>query len=129
MFFLYFSLISIDSRMSNAEKKESYRPSWDEYFLNIAKVVSSRSTCFRNKVGAVIVKDKAIISTGYNGAPKYQHHCMEIGYCYRQDLNIASGAQLETCRAVGSHAESNAVALAARNGHSTNDATIYVSVI
>lgn len=102
------------------------RPSWDEYFIEIAKTVSSRSTCFRNKVGAVIVKDKEIISTGYNGAPSYQKNCLEIGYCYRNRNNITSGTSLELCRAVGSHAESNAVILAAKHGHSTNGATLYI---
>lgn len=102
------------------------RPSWDEYFLDIAKTVSTRSTCFRNKVGAVIIKDKEIISTGYNGAPSYQKNCLEIGYCYRNKNNISSGTSLELCRAVGSHAESNAVVLAAKHGHSTNGATLYI---
>ncbi len=103
------------------------RPSWDEYFLNIAKTVSSRSTCFRTKVGAVIVKNKDIISTGYNGAPTHQKNCLEIGFCYRNKNSITSGTRLETCRAVGSHAESNAITLAAKNGHSTDQSTIYVT--
>lgn len=102
------------------------RPTWDEYFLNIAKVVSDRSSCLRNKVGAVIVRNKDIISTGYNGAPQYQKNCLEIGFCYRDKNSIKSGTQLERCRAVGSHAESNAISLAARNGHSTDQATIYI---
>ncbi len=102
------------------------RPDWDEYFLKIAEVVSSRSSCFRNQVGAVIVRDKDIISTGYNGAPRYQPNCLEIGWCYRDRYGIVSGTQLERCRAVGSHAESNAIALAARNGHLTNQASIYI---
>lgn len=102
------------------------RPDWDEYFLNIAKVVSERASCLRNKVGAVIVQDKDIISTGYNGAPQYQPNCLEIGFCYRNQNNIKSGTQLESCRAVGSHAEANAVSLAARNGHATNNSTIYI---
>jgi len=102
------------------------RPTWDEYFLEIAKTVSTRSACFRAHVGAVIVKDKDIISTGYNGAPTHQKNCYEIGYCYRDKHNIKSGTKLELCRAVGSHAESNAVVLAAKNGNSTNHATIYV---
>ena len=102
------------------------RPSWDEYFLDIAKVVAERSSCLRNKVGAVIVIDKDIISTGYNGSPQYQKNCLEIGFCYRNKNSILSGTQLERCRAVGSHAESNAISLAARNGHSTNKATIYI---
>ncbi len=102
------------------------RPSWDQYFLEIAKAVASRSSCLRNKVGAVIVQDKDIISTGYNGAPTHQRNCLEIGNCYRNINNITSGTQLERCRAVGSHAESNAISLAARNGNSTRGATIYI---
>ncbi|HEC31493.1 MAG TPA: cytidine deaminase [Deltaproteobacteria bacterium] len=102
------------------------RPRWDEYFLNMATLVATRSSCLRNQVGAVIVKDKDVISTGYNGAPKYQKNCLEIGWCYRDRNGIVSGTQLERCRAVGSHAESNAIALAARNGHSTRGTTIYV---
>jgi dCMP deaminase len=102
------------------------RPGWDQYFINIAKVVSERSSCLRNKVGAVIVKDKDIISTGYNGAPQFQKNCLEVGFCYRNENNIKSGTQLERCRAVGSHAESNAISLAARNGHSTKNSTIYI---
>ena len=102
------------------------RPGWDTYFLNIAKVVSERSSCIRNHVGAVIVRDKDIISTGYNGSPQFQKNCLEIGFCYRNKNNIESGTQLERCRAVGSHAESNAISLAARNGHSTNNSTIYI---
>jgi dCMP deaminase len=103
------------------------RPGWDEYFLNIAKVVATRSSCLRRQVGAVIVNNKDIVSTGYNGAPQYQKNSIEIGYCYRDKHKIKSGTQLELCRAVGSHAESNAIALAARNGHATNNATIYIS--
>ena len=102
------------------------RPDWDEYFLNIATEVAKRSSCFRNNVGAVIVKDKDIISTGYNGAPKHQKNCLEIGYCYRDKHNIESGTHLELCRAVGSHAETNAIALAAKNGHSTDGCTLYL---
>lgn len=102
------------------------RPGWDEYFINIAMLVGSRSSCLRNKVGAIIVKKKDIISTGYNGAPQYQNNCIDIGNCYRDTHNIRSGTQLERCRAVGSHAESNAISLAARNGHSTRGTTIYI---
>jgi len=114
--------------MNSAEIKKALnqRKSWDEYFLDIAEQVATRSTCFRNKVGAVVVRDKVIISTGYNGAPTHQPNCLEIGYCYRDRHQIPSGTSLERCRAVGSHAESNAVVLAARNGQSTNGATIYV---
>ncbi|MEA3499764.1 MAG: deaminase [Candidatus Marinimicrobia bacterium] len=106
--------------------KKIERPSWDEYFLEIAEVVSRRASCFRNHVGAVIVQDKDIISTGYNGAPAFQKNCLEIGYCYRDKHNIKSGTNLELCRAVGSHAESNAIVLAAKNGHSTSGGTMYL---
>ena len=102
------------------------RPTWDEYFLLVAFMVSRRSSCLRRKVGAVIVKDKDIISTGYNGAPTPQKNCIEIGNCYRNEHGIKSGTQLERCRASGSHAESNAIALAAKNGHSTQDASLYL---
>jgi dCMP deaminase len=102
------------------------RLGWDEYFLNIAKAVAERSSCLRNKVGAVIVNNKDIISTGYNGAPQFQNNCIELGFCYRNKNDIPSGTQLERCRAVGSHAESNAISLAARNGNSTSNATIYI---
>lgn len=106
--------------------KKTERPNWDEYFLDIAEVVSRRASCFRNHVGAVIVQDKDIISTGYNGAPSFQKNCLEIGYCYRDRHNIKSGTNLELCRAVGSHAESNAIVLAAKNGHSTSNGTMYL---
>ncbi len=114
--------------MEDKQNKASLdkRPTWDEYFLSIARLVGSRSSCFRNKVGAIIVNNKDIISTGYNGAPQYQKNCLEIGYCYRDRHKIPSGTQLERCRAVGSHAESNAISLAARNGHSTKGTTIYI---
>ncbi|NLK90721.1 MAG: cytidine deaminase, partial [Clostridiales bacterium] len=70
------------------------RPSWDEYFMQIAEVVKTRSTCIRRQVGAVIVKDKQILSTGYNGAPTGLKHCEEVG-CLRQQLNIPSGEKHE----------------------------------
>lgn len=103
------------------------RPSWDEYFLEMAKLVSTRSTCFRMKIGAVIVADKYVVSTGYNGAPAHQPNCAEIGFCYRDQNGITSGTELERCRACGSHAECNAVSIAARLGHPTAGATIYIN--
>lgn len=102
------------------------RPDWDHYFIEIAKVVSTRSTCYRAKCGAVIVKDKYVISTGYNGASRFQKNCQEIGFCYRNKHNIKSGTQLERCRAVGCHSETNAIAMAAKGGHPTSGATMYV---
>lgn len=98
------------------------RPSLDEYFMRIAEVVSSRSTCLRTRVGAVLVKDKRILSTGYNGAPSGMMHCLELG-CLRQQKNIPSGERHELCRAV--HAEQNAIIQAALHGVSTEDATLY----
>ena len=98
------------------------RPDWDSYFMEIAQVVSKRSTCLRRSVGAVLVKDKQILSTGYNGTPKGLPHCEEVG-CLRQQLHVPSGQNHELCR--GIHAEQNAVIQAAVHGSSTDGATIY----
>ena len=98
------------------------RPDWDSYFMMIAGVAALRSTCLRRKVGAVIVRENHIISTGYNGAPKGLPHCGEVG-CLRTKLGIPSGERHEICR--GSHAEMNAIAQAAAVGTSTAGATIY----
>ncbi|HPJ75530.1 MAG: cytidine/deoxycytidylate deaminase family protein [Clostridia bacterium] len=100
------------------------RPSWDEYFMQVVHLVKTRSTCLRRKVGAVIVKDKRILATGYNGAPIGCRHCEEVG-CLRQKLNVPSGERHELCRAI--HAEQNAIVQAARAGTSIDGATIYVS--
>ncbi|MBW6517602.1 MAG: cytidine/deoxycytidylate deaminase family protein [ANME-2 cluster archaeon] len=98
------------------------RPTIDEYFMEIARVVAKRSTCLRNQVGAVIVLDKRILSTGYNGAPRNLQHCLDIG-CIRQQQNIASGTRHELCRAV--HAEQNAIIQSALHGVSIGSATLY----
>ncbi|MDI9440552.1 MAG: cytidine deaminase [Firmicutes bacterium] len=98
------------------------RPSWDQYFMEIAELVSSRSTCLRRQVGAVLVRDKHIISTGYNGAPRGVTHCLDMG-CLRQQLGIPSGERHEMCR--GTHAEQNAIIQAALHGVSTSGATLY----
>ncbi|MCK4938466.1 MAG: cytidine/deoxycytidylate deaminase family protein [Methanosarcinales archaeon] len=98
------------------------RPTLDEYFMEIAQVVAKRSTCLRNQVGAVIVLDKRILSTGYNGAPRNLQHCLDIG-CIRQQQNIASGTRHELCRAV--HAEQNAIIQSALHGVSIENATLY----
>ncbi len=98
------------------------RPTVDEYFMEIAEVVAKRSTCLRNHVGAVIVRDKRILSTGYNGAPRNLEHCLDIG-CMREQQNIASGTRHEICRAV--HAEQNAIIQSALHGVSIEDATLY----
>lgn len=83
------------------------RPDWDNYFIEIAKVVSSRSTCLRRQYGAVIVRDRVIISTGYNGSPRGIVNCIDTGKCTRKELNIPSGERYELCEAV--HAEQNAI--------------------
>jgi len=101
------------------------RPSWDEYFMGIAKLTAERSTCLRRKVGAVIVQDKQIVATGYNGAPKGMAHCEEKGGCLREQLGIPSGERHELCRAL--HAEQNAIIQAATSGQSIEGATIYIT--
>ncbi len=98
------------------------RPSWQDYFTSITELVSSRSTCTRRKVGAVIVKDKMILATGYNGAPTGLPHCDEVG-CLREQGGVPSGQRHELCR--GLHAEQNALIQAARHGVSIKDADIY----
>jgi len=102
----------------------SDRPTWDEYFIKIVELVKSRSTCLRRQVGALIVKDKRILSTGYNGAPSGCKHCSEVG-CLREKLNVPSGERHELCRGV--HAEQNAIAQAAYSGTSIRGGTIYVT--
>ncbi len=108
--------------MDNLEDK---RPSWDEYFMGMAKLTSQRSTCLRRKVGAVIVKDKHIVATGYNGAPRGLSHCAELGGCLREKLNVPSGQRHELCRAL--HAEQNAIIQAATLGQSIEGASIYIT--
>jgi dCMP deaminase len=98
------------------------RPSYDEYFMKMAHVVSKRSTCLRRKVGAILVKERHILSTGYNGAPKGLKHCCETG-CLRDDLNIPSGERHELCR--GLHAEQNAIIQAAVFGVSIKGSILY----
>lgn len=100
------------------------RPDIDEYFLKIAKVVGQRSTCLRHNIGAVLVRDKQILSTGYNGAPKGIPDCLDIG-CLRDQRSIASGTRHEICRAV--HAEQNAIIQAALHGVNTSDSTMYLT--
>ena len=83
------------------------RPTWDNYFMNIAKAVSLRSTCLRRKYGAIIVKDKIIVATGYNGSPSGKENCCDRGTCKREELKIPSGKNYELCESV--HAEANAI--------------------
>ena len=98
------------------------RPSWDDYFMEMTKLTSTRSSCLRRHVGAVLVKDTRAIATGYNGAPAGVTHC-EVTGCLRQKLNVPSGERHELCR--GLHAEQNAIIQAALYGVSTEGATLY----
>lgn len=98
------------------------RPSWPEYFMAITKIITKRSTCLRRQVGAILVKDKRILATGYNGAPAGLKHCQEVG-CLREASSVPSGIQHELCR--GLHAEQNVIIQAAYHGISINGSTLY----
>ncbi|MCR4663292.1 MAG: cytidine/deoxycytidylate deaminase family protein [Endomicrobiaceae bacterium] len=106
--------------MKNIEKIS--RPSWDQYFMKLAWLVAERSTCVRHHVGAVIVRDKRILTTGYNGAASGTKDCLELG-CLRNELNIPSGTRHEICRAI--HAEQNAIIQAGTHGININGGTLY----
>ncbi len=101
---------------------KSRRVSWEKYFMQIAQLVATRSTCLRKKVGAILVKDRRILTTGYNGAPKGLPHCLDLG-CLREKLKIPPGERIEICRGV--HAEQNALVQAAYFGISVEGATLY----
>jgi dCMP deaminase len=100
----------------------SERPDWDEYFMEIALTISRRATCLRRQIGALLVRDKRILATGYNGAPSGLPHCAETG-CLRQQLGVPSGERQELCRAL--HAEQNAIIMAAFHGVYLSGATLY----
>jgi dCMP deaminase len=102
--------------------EDKMRPTWDQYFLNIANVVAGRSTCLRRQVGALVVKDKRILTTGYNGAPRGLAHCYDTG-CLRDKAGAASGTTHELCR--GLHAEQNAILQAALHGVSIDGGVMY----
>ncbi len=102
------------------------RPAWDDYFMEITHVVAKRSTCLRRKVGAVLVRDRRILTTGYNGPPKGLAHCAELGGCYREKLGVPAGQRQEICRAV--HAEQNAIIQAAVHGVELTDVTCYSTI-
>jgi dCMP deaminase len=110
--------------LKKKEKKKvrSLRPSWEEYFMDITHLVAKRSTCLRRQVGALLVKDKKILATGYNGAPSRVEHCLDIG-CLREREGIPSGERHELCR--GLHAEQNAIIQAAYHGVGIQGATLY----
>ncbi len=98
------------------------RPSWHEYFMGITRLVAQRATCIRRRVGAILVKDKRILCSGYNGAPTGIAHCRETG-CLREQLKVPSGEKHELCRGV--HAEQNAIIQAACHGIPVNGAVLY----
>jgi dCMP deaminase len=105
-----------------AEQKGEGRPAWEDYFMQIAVVVATRSTCLRRQVGAVIVKNRQILATGYNGVPRGLQHCSERG-CLREQLGVPSGERHELCR--GLHAEQNAIIQAAYHGVAIQGAELY----
>ena len=109
------------------KKKISFyqRPSWDEYFLEVAGLVSKRATCRRRRVGAILVKDKRILATGYNGAPSGLLDCLELEHCLREKLSVPSGERHELCR--GLHAEQNVLIQAALHGITTKDSILYAT--
>ncbi len=109
--------------MTPGKRKKRLRPGWDEYFIDIAKAVSARATCFRRRYGAVVTKDNIIVSTGYNGAPAGMKDCLEVGKCTRKELQIPHGERYELCHSV--HAEANAIIRASVD--ELKDATIYIS--
>ncbi|KPK98363.1 MAG: cytidine deaminase [Omnitrophica WOR_2 bacterium SM23_72] len=110
--------------MKKVKARFPQRPSWDEYFLEVAHLVAKRATCLRRRVGAVLVKDKRILATGYNGAPSGLKHCIEIG-CLRDKLKIPSGERHELCR--GIHAEQNVLVQAALHGIGVRGSTLYAT--
>lgn len=113
--------------LSEIKKPEDpeFRPSWDEYWMKLTAVVAKRSTCKRHHVGAIIVRDKQLLSTGYNGASRGLKDCLELG-CLRDELGIPSGTRHEICRAA--HAEQNAINQAAREGIELNGGTLYCTL-
>jgi len=100
----------------------SARPDWDTYFMDFARLAERRSSCLRRRVGAVVVKDRMVMATGYNGSPKGVSHC-EVSGCLRQQLGVPSGQRHELCR--GLHAEQNAIIQAAYHGVSIRGGTMY----
>ena len=110
--------------MVKQKRKDFKRPGWDEYFLEVASLVARRATCLRRRVGSVLVKDKKILATGYNGAPSGLAHCIDTD-CLRDKLKIPSGQRHELCR--GLHAEQNVLLQAALYGISTRGSTLYVT--
>ena len=110
--------------MTAESKPAIIRPSWDTYFMEITRLVATRSTCLRRQVGAVMVKDKRILATGYNGVPRGLPHCIDVG-CLRDKLGVPSGERHELCR--GLHAEQNAIIQAATSGTNIEGCVLYTT--
>src|SRR4030042_6845822 len=122
--FQYSNIPVFGSPLKEKEKKKVFhgRPSWEEYFMDITHLVAKRSPCLRRQVGALLVKDKKILATGYNGAPSRVEHCLDTG-CLREREGIPSGERHELCR--GLHAEQNAIIQAGSQGVGIQGATLY----
>jgi len=110
----------------NSEEFSQNRPGWNEYFMIVAKIISSRSTCLSRPIGAVLVKNKHILATGYNGAMPDTSHCTDDGECFRRKMSVDDGGKYNYCRAT--HAEANAISQAARYGISINEAVAYTTL-
>jgi dCMP deaminase len=111
--------------MTSDQAAADRRPPWDEYFMEICQVVARRATCSRRQVGAILVRDRRILTTGYNGPPRGLRHCEELGGCFRERIGVPSGERHELCRAL--HAEQNAIIQAALHGVQTPGSTMYVT--
>jgi dCMP deaminase len=107
------------------DNRDKRRPSWDQYFMTITQQVAERSTCLRAKVGAVVVRDRSILATGYNGSPAGLPHCLDVGCLIYESKNPDGEVELNCYRTI--HAEINAITQAARNGAAIRDADIYVT--
>jgi dCMP deaminase len=125
-FVLYEAHLFCIIRIFEAIGMSQRRPSWDEYFMMLAKLAASRSTCLSRPTGAVVVKDKQVVTTGYNGSLPGQSHCMDDGVCFRRTLKWPEAMKYDMCRSA--HAEANAVSLAAKKGVSLEGAIIYCTL-
>jgi len=114
------------SPRSGPASRELHRPDWDEYFLLLAKLAATRSTCLSRPTGAVIVRDRQVLATGYNGSMPGVAHCSDDGRCFRRRMRVAEDGKYDVCRAI--HAEANAIAQAARSGVAIAGATVYTTL-
>lgn len=108
------------------ESKQGRRPTWDEYFMMLAKMTASRSTCLSRPTGAVVVKDRQVLASGYNGSLPGEGHCMDDGVCFRRSLSWSEEVKYDMCRSA--HAEANAIALAAKKGVPLEGGSIYCTL-